>query len=240
MRPATLAECIQQTCDMDNSDFRESIVAGLFRESDCLFFSLDDILVERDEANVYSLTYPYIPKPRPKPWYTEPYVILVLFASFLLAIWQLGPTTLTYLHYWSGELFELIVNQPLRELYRYGPSLVGWEGASLPSVCARITYHGDETFWKRNLDECHNIYSNKEEAMLRTVRPLFYLASVMAGFWAIRALVREHAIVVRDRKNHLLLAPDHRDMVDTYHAFNVIFRQMSRAMNDKQHHHQQH
>ena len=199
MIPATLAECIQQTCGIDN-DFRDWVVAGLFRESDCLFLSLDDIIAEQDQANVYSLTFPFFQIPKQKPWLTETRMILLGVVG-LVMLWVLGPVALAYLHHWSGTFFELFVNLPLRELYRYGPSMVGWEGASLPSVCARITYHGDEAFWKRNIEECQQIFDSKEEAMLRMVRPFLYLLTLALGFWVARTLVREHALSLRRMEN---------------------------------------
>lgn len=226
MKPTTLAECIQQTCGIDN-DFRDWVIAGLFRESDCLFLSLADIIAEQDQENVYSLTFPYFPAPKQKPWLTETGMILLGVVG-LMSLWVLGPVALAYLHRWSDTLFELFVNLPLRELYRYGPSMVGWEGASLPSVCARITYHGDEAFWKRNIEECQQIFDSKEEAMLRMVRPLLYIITLALGYGVARSLVREHALSLRRTENK----PD-RDMLETYHAFNVIFRQMSRAMNER-------
>ena len=44
-------------------------------------------------------------------------------------------------------LFDTLIEFPLREVYRHGPSIIGWEGEPLPRICARITYHGDEAFW---------------------------------------------------------------------------------------------
>ena len=226
MSPKTLAECIKQTCGIDN-DLRDWVIAGLFREPDCLFVSLHDIIEERDYKNVYALSYPHIQTPKPKPWLTKT-VMSLIGVGGLVALWRFGPIALAYLHRWSGSFFEVFVNLPLRELYRYGPNMVGWEGASLPSVCARITYHGDEDFWKRNMAECQQIFDSKEEAMLRMARPVLYLFTMVLGFWVARLLVREHAVSLR----RMTKKPD-RDMVETYQAFNVIFKQMSRAMNDR-------
>jgi hypothetical protein len=226
MTPETLATCIQQTCGIDNN-FRDWTIAGLFRETDCLFVSLQDIINEQDWKSVYALTFPHFHIPVPQPWLTEKVMIPIGVGS-IVALWVLGPTAMAVLHRWSGTFFEVFVNLPLRELYRYGPSIVGWEGASLPSVCARITYHGDEEFWKRNMEECQSIFDSKEEAMLRMVRPGLYVTALVVGFWVIRALVREHAMSLRRN----VKAPD-QDMIETYRAFNVIFKQMGRAMNDR-------
>lgn len=226
MAPETLATCIQQTCGIDN-DFRDWEIAGMFRESDCLFVSLQDIINDVDTKSVYALSFPHFHIPQPEPWLTETVLILGGVGS-IVGLWVFGPIVLALLHHWSGSFFEVFVNLPLRELYRYGPSVVGWEGASLPSVCARITYHGDEDFWKRNLVECQSIFDSKEEAMLRMVRPFLYVATLLVGFWVIRALVREHAMSLRRN----LKTPD-QDMIETYRAFNVLFRQMGRAMHDR-------
>jgi hypothetical protein len=47
---------------------------------------------------------------------------------------------------------------------------------------------------------------------------------LMLGFWVARLLVQEHAVSLR----RMTKKPD-RDMVETYQAFNVIFKQTSRG-----------
>lgn len=223
MTPNVLSQCILQTCGID-TDFRDWIIAGLFRESDCLFVTLQDIIDDQDHRSVYTLQYPHFHIPQPQPWMTETMMILLGIGS-IVGLWILGPLVISHLHSWSGTFFNLFVNMPIKELYRYGPSMIGWEGVSLAKICTRITYHGDEEFWKRNMEECQHIYNAKEDAMLRMMRPVLYLFTLLTGFWVARALVREHALSMRQK----VKSPD-RDMVETYQAFNVIFRQMSRAM----------
>jgi nitrate reductase gamma subunit len=127
-------------------------------------------------------------------------------------------------------IFETVLNMPLRELYRYGPAVIGWEGESLPKICARITFHGDELFWMRNVEECQRIFSLKEDAWLRLTRPIVYLGLLCAVVQIARMLVREHALQQR---------PQNRDMVETYQAFQILMRQVKRGLNshrDHKHH----
>jgi hypothetical protein len=214
-------------------DFRDWVVAGLFRESDCLFVSLQDVIDQRDSKSVFSLTFPHwLFVKKDKSWLTDT-VMIVLAVLVLLILWLFGSTAFSYLSRMIASVFELCINLPIRELYRYGPSFIGWEGASLPTICARITYIGDESYWRQNYDQCQQLFQAKEEAMLRTVRPLLYFTTSIIGFWVARILVREHALSLRQKD------PD-RDMLETYHAFNVLLRQVSRAMGGdrRDHHHQ--
>jgi len=98
----------------------------------------------------------------------------------------------------------------------------------LPQICARITYHGDEDFWARNMDECQRIFDAKEDAMLRTTRPFLYVGTFVVGFWLVRSLVREHAATLLRSRSR----PD-REMVETYRAFHTIARQVGKAMNQR-------
>lgn len=110
---------------------------------------------------------------------------------------------------------------------RYGPAFFGWEGLPLPQICARITYQGDADFWKRNPDDCARIFAAKEEATLRTVRPIVYGTLLTVGFLAIRSLVRVYA-TTRRSKNMV-----DQEMVDTHRALNTLVRQVNRAMQQK-------
>jgi hypothetical protein len=108
----------------------------------------------------------------------------------------------------------------------YGPSAIGWEGMSVPRICARITYHGDEEFWSRNMEECNRIFTTKEEAHLRLVRPMLYIMTMVSVFLAVRSLIREWA---RSKK---VPKPD-RDMVETFQAFQMILRQVRKGFSER-------
>lgn len=122
-----------------------------------------------------------------------------------------------------GRAFYLIFDMPLRELYRYGPHMVGgWEGIDLPDICTRITYHGDRMFWMRNLSDCQTIYNNKEEAFVRVLRPLLYIVLLVGTFLTIRHLIAVYAENKRDRTD--------RAVLETYHAFSTLVKLANRQM----------
>mmetsp|Transcript_25602 Transcript_25602/g.37829 ORF Transcript_25602/g.37829 Transcript_25602/m.37829 type:complete len:323 (+) Transcript_25602:147-1115(+) len=225
MTPKVLSRCILQACRGEEY-YGDMMIVGLFQESDCLFVSLEDLIANRDSMQIYSLTYPEPHKSTTWLALTKrmlPVVSIVL----IIYLYFYGQLILATTHEWSADIFEVVVNLPLRELYRYGP-YPGWEGASLPKICARITYHGDEDFWRRNLEDCQQIYSAKEEAMMRMSRPFIYLLTLIVGFFTIRSLVREYALWLSKHMEK----PD-RNMVETYDAFRVLFRQMNRAFDDR-------
>ncbi|KAL7550096.1 hypothetical protein ACHAWF_013326 [Thalassiosira exigua] len=120
-------------------------------------------------------------------------------------------------------LFDVLVDFPLRELYRHGPSLIGWEGEPLPRICARITYHGDEMFWSRNLEECERIYEAKEAAAMQVRKPIVICLVILALFYMIKSIVAARALRRRER-----LDPN---MVETYRAIQMLTRQLRRAVN---------
>jgi hypothetical protein len=221
MTPATLGRCILQVTmggPVEEDDVVQ--VAGLFRERDQLFMSLEHILSCPDEGCTYSLKrrrHPVIQVP----WYYQYHWMALLGISCIAILFGYG-------HYlWQGVwdtaslIFETVLNMPLRELYRYGPAFIGWEGEALPKICARITFHGDEMFWMRNVEECQRIYGFKEDAWLRLTRPMVYLILLYALVQIARMLVREHALQRR---------PQNRDMVEAYHAFQILMRQVRRGL----------
>jgi hypothetical protein len=113
-------------------------------------------------------------------------------------------------------IFQRIFDIPIRELYRHGPSLIGWENQDLPTICSRITYHGDREFWRRNIEECHAIYGAKEEAFVRVCRPMMYVVLFGVSFLVVRHLVAVYAESKRDRTD--------RAVLETYHAFQAMVR----------------
>lgn len=138
------------------------------------------------------------------------------------------------------HLFDVVIETPVKQLYRYGPSVFGWEGLSYPEVrhnsviiylpvyfaltasvtcqiCARITYHGDQIFWSKNLDECYKIFAAKEAAVLMVCKPVLYL--VIFGV----AVKLAHAFVKASAKSK----PD-PDMVATFKAFKTLSKQMTK------------
>ena len=140
-----------------------------------------------------------------------------VITKFELFVWSI-----VSLPFW---LFDVLVEFPLRELYRYGPSVVGWEGEPLPRICAQITYTGDEGFWSRNIDECERIYRAKEDAAMLFRKPLLVLVIVVAVFYMVKSIVEARALRRRER-----IDPN---MVETFRAINMLSRQLRRAMNTR-------
>ncbi|KAK1745255.1 hypothetical protein QTG54_004546 [Skeletonema marinoi] len=122
-------------------------------------------------------------------------------------------------------LFDVLVEFPLRELYRYGPSIVGWEGEPLPRICSQITYTGDEGFWSRNIEECERIYRAKEDAAMLFRKPLLVSVIVVVVFYMVKSIVAARALRRRER-----IDPN---MLETFRAINMLSRQLRRAMNTR-------
>lgn len=123
------------------------------------------------------------------------------------------------------KVFDILIELPLREVYRHGPSIVGWESEPLPRICARITYHGDESFWTRNIDECERIYQSKELAAMQMRKPIVIGFLMLVLFYMIQSIVKARALRMRERVDP--------NMVETYRAIQMLTRQLRRAVNAK-------
>ena len=213
----------------------EPPLAGLFRR-DGLFMPMSYVLANALalQGELLSITRPVSrPRPPPPPPPIWPYVAGGLFVASIMAKygvdWDwLFDVTLFYAELAARflinlpfQLFNVLVEIPLKETYRHGPSFIGWEGQPLPRICAQVTFHGDEAFWSRNMLECEKIYAAKEAAALHIRKPLLYIAIAAGLFFAIQSLVRTNAIRRQYR-------PD-RNMVETYNALNILLRQFNRA-----------
>lgn len=183
---------------------------------------------------VYSL---YIPAPIPPPPWWDDWRILGGGISLVVAIFYLQlPNVLRMISaipvsvqnlahqivYYAPLFYHNLVTQPLKDTYRYGPSFFGgWEGVDLPSICARLTY-GTEDFWQRNYKDCENMYLAKESAFLFVGRPLIFLVLLLIFIWILRQWLWYQALHVRDNRHQ------DRDMIQTYNAIQVLFRQINR------------
>jgi len=216
-----------------------------------MFVSLEHLLscseTSPDEAKglrkqLYSL---YMPQPIPKdPWWHDWRVILGTIVLVLAILYQQLPSILHMItaipvmieHLWN-QLFHYVplfyhslVTQPLKDTYRYGPSFFGgWEGADLPTICARITY-GDEDFWARNYRDCEKMFVAKESAFLFVGRPLVFLILLVIWVWILRQILWYRALQQQHRQQFDQNRYQDRDMVQTYRALQVIFRQVNRMM----------
>ena len=119
------------------------------------------------------------------------------------------------------SLFDAVVEFPLKELYRRGPSFFGWEGESLARICSRVTHYGDEDFWRRNMEECEQIYASKEAAAMQIRKPILIGVFILMLFYMIRSII--------EARRHPQIDPN---MVETYRAITMLARQLKRAVNN--------
>lgn len=197
---------------------------GLFQGD--VYVSLHHILKLRDpqeQAAVFAVEYQPPPPPDLPWWRTLDLSIIVCYGilpiSILYYLWNHLELTLL----WTGvilvRLADMLIEQPLHHLYHYGPWYLGfWEGEPLPTICARLTYHGDSNFWYRNLSDCQVIFDTKKTAWLQIARPITYALVFGILIYILFLLIREW------RKP----PPLNRDMVDLYRAFNIILGQVQR------------
>jgi hypothetical protein len=204
------------------------LIQGLFGERDGVFYSLQHILANPDsEQTVFNV---HRPLPREEKnddsWYLMLLAYIVCGFTLLTLIFRYGEDVWYFAMSILLSIFQRIFDIPIRELYRHGPNLIGWENLDLPTICSRITYHGDPDFWRRNMEECHAIYLGKEEAFVRVCRPIMYAAFSVVIFMVIRHLVAVYAESKRDRTD--------RAVVETYHAFQNMIRIIVRSMDRQQ------
>jgi len=233
MTPDTLSSCILQAVlhhfSVTNPslvlDTRENRFFGLFAESTGVFFSLEHLLTSTQDRNQVFLTH--LPPPRRElaiiPWWqrweTWAVVAAIVVAYKLTAeFWTIIDT----IGYVISTIYWSIMELPLKELYRYGPWFIGWEGASLAQICHRISHYGNTEFWLRNASECEQIYSSKEEAFLRLARPALWIVLLVSVVLIVRWTIME--IWGRPHAHSQL----DRDMIDLYRAWQVILRQTQR------------
>jgi hypothetical protein len=150
--------------------------------------------------------------------------------QFIISLLLLIPNDLPSM--W--QFVSYVLDWPAREMYRYGPSIIGWEGRELIDICTQMNrqyYFGgfgrdgynyeDRNYWNQNLEACQTIYRMKEESFARMCRPLWYLTVLVVGFFAIQRLI-----------DKLLFKPSgpqlnrvDRAILDTYRAITMLTRE---------------
>ena len=222
LSPSELSACISQLFSKELSKNAIDAVHGLY-DNEGLFVPLSHVissLTDEDAgSDVQSLSIlPSFSSPPPpkKSSLSDPYIIVGSSLAFVLAfavglVEKLVSWTVTV----PIHLFDVVIETPVKQFYRYGPSVFGWEGLTYPEICARITYHGDQLFWSKNLDECYKIFAAKEAAVLMVCKPLMYLVIFGVGVKLAHAFVKASA---RSK-------PD-PDMVATFKAFKTLSKQM--------------
>ncbi len=145
------------------------------------------------QQHVYHLVdpTPKVPKPTLQhqiqgylPWIAKALlVVIVLYTlGFLQTIVALIKETLI-------GLFTVAIELPLKQLYRYGPSVSlfsfgefgFWQGRTLPQICSRMTQQ-DASFWARNIEECKDIYKAKEFAFVMMIQTIAYMSFIVWFF----------------------------------------------------------
>jgi len=230
MTAATLGACLQQALDVNGDP-----IAGLFQEPTETFCSLPYILSLRRHDEQRKLIYavelePPPLRPRRRPWWEHEWFLFGVLPLAAIGFVSRHYSPRDLQHWLSHSLitaYNVTIEWPLQELYRSGPWFLGWEGESLPQICARITYHGDAHFWEsaHNLLECQRIFAAKQQAWLRLARPVVYFVLAVLGVTALRLLLREYWEQQHRRRER----PGDRDMADLYRAFHVVLRQVQRA-----------
>ncbi|KAL3766581.1 hypothetical protein ACHAWO_008255 [Cyclotella atomus] len=225
---------------------RKLNVAGMFRENDGVFVPLSIIYSQpRAFANdVLSMNRPARLKDTPP--VSRGSGKNSIFVAFLEIVGVLAVTYASWLTYSATQrvdwalavdkveflflatvnvpfyIFDVLIEFPLRELYRHGPSMVGWEGESLERICSRITHYGDEAFWSRNMEECAEIYASKEAAAMQIHKPILIGFIILMLFYMVKSIMEAHAM----RRQQL-----DPNMVETYRAITMLARQLKRAVN---------
>lgn len=216
-------------------------IAGLFRESDGVFIPISLILQnpERYKDDLFHISRFLQPIPKheivasSEPKFQVKYILLIsAFVAVCSVVMSMALNPIIIMDYieystnWivnlPARMIENCIDHPLKELYRYGPSVIGWEGTSLEKICTQITHMGDENFWSRNIEECEKIYWNKERAMLHVRKPLVYILLIVAIFFGVQSLVKTWAIRLQNRPHH--------EMVETYEAFRLMMRVIRRGL----------
>lgn len=224
---------------------RSANVAGMFRESDGVFVPLSIIHSQPREFvnDVLSIARPN--RSGESRQQHDPVGKSSIFITFLEIFGIIAVTMASWMTYTASQsvdwnkttnklesvflammnlpfsLFDAVVEFPLKELYRHGPSFFGWEGESLARICSRVTHYGDEDFWRRNMEECEQIYASKEAAAMQIRKPILIGVIILILFYMIRSII--------EARRHPQLDPN---MVETYRAITMLARQLKRVVNN--------
>ena len=234
MTPSILGDCIAQVSAATTASRRHQTIVGLFRQSDGVFVSLHDILAFPDEStqHIYTIMTPEeqldlrCDDDGNDNWKLSRYLLWsILGAAVSVGSWFLTKELSELVWLFIVDTHYLFLELPLQQFYHLGPYwLGGWEGDRLPNICTRITYHGDVEFWTRNYHDCEMIYQKKLHAFLFVAKPICYLILGLVSYYIIQGIVI--AALQRRRQQHEFDQPT-REMIETYHAVNTLFRQFS-------------
>ena len=227
-------------------DRTSNILVGLFA-NDRVFYSLECILAMKSmdaEKRLFSITKPIkkrkvIAPPQDHMSRNLYVAAIVLFLSILVF----------YRRFWSNLIHSIVsivptdlpsmwlmisyfCDWPARELYRYGPSAIGWEGRDMIDICTlmnRRFFNGlgggrsefdDRDYWNRNMETCDTMYRMKEESFVRMCRPIWYLTLMSLCFVIVQRLLMVASY--RDREKSKT-NPTDRAVLKTYYALQNLF-----------------
>ena len=264
---------------LEYNDSNNRILVGLFRKHDGVFFSLECILAMKSadgERHTFCVTKPVRGAIKTTPnsdkaessilSYITTGTFLVAVAVVILSIF-IAPVVIDRLDHWKHFIYSLllfvpkdlpsmwrivslVLDWPARELYRYGPSVVGWEGRELIDICTQMNRryyfvglgggggnnnYDDREYWRRNPDACDVIYRMKEESFVRMCRPLWYLTLMAVSFVVIQRLI---AAAFAKEPPQQLNRTD-RAVLQTYRALQMLVREHHIQEERQQQQHQQ-
>ncbi len=235
-----------------------SNLAGLFGKDDRVFYSLEFILAmdPLDSANrIFCVTKPIrhkVPTAGQSDntnWSSiSTYMTfdnLLVAAAVLFVAIVIGPTTLIYSIVLlvpqdlpsAWRIVSYVLDWPAREIYRYGPSIVGWEGRDLIDICTQMNRryyfvglgrdghnYEDREYWRQNPEACETIYRMKEESFARMCRPVWYLIVLVAGFYAVQRVVQKFFA----KSSGPPLNRVDRAVLDMYRALQILSKEHQR------------
>lgn len=264
--PSTCLDYCQEYSDDGRTNHR-SILVGLFGKDDRVFYSLEFILAMDPADGARRIFCVKEPVRREVATKNGPgdrgflsifsyfsihnlhVAIVVLFVAIFIA-----PIIVDNFDDWNHFIYSLLTlvpqdlptmwriisfvfDWPAREVYRYGPSIVGWEGRDLVDICTQMNRryyfvglgrdghnYEDREYWRQNPEACETIYRMKEESFARMCRPLWYLTVLVVSFMAIRRFL--NALFSKEPGPQLNRID--RAVLDTYRALQMLSREHRR------------
>jgi hypothetical protein len=247
MTTARLGQSVFQAVSSDylSNERGSNILVGLFA-NDRIFYSLDCILAMKStdaERRLFSITKPIKKRKVIAP--PQDHLSRNLYAA---AIFLFLSILVVYGRFWSNLIYSIVsiiptdlpsmwmmityfCDWPARELYRYGPSAIGWEGRDMIDICTlmnRRFFNGlgggrsefdDRDYWSRNMETCDTMYAMKEESFVRMCRPIWYLTLMSLCFVIVKQLVVAAASYDKKPKTN----PTDRAILKTYYALQNLF-----------------
>jgi len=237
------------------------ILVGLFRKHDGVFYSLESILAmkpEDGERHTFCVTKPVHRRATNDKDESSSILSYITTSNFLVAVAILF-LSIFIAHVVSGRLdhrmhfiyslllifpndlpsmwriVSLVLDWPAREVYRFGPSVIGWEGRELIDICTQMNRryyfagigggggneYDEREYWSRNPEACETVYRMKEESFVRMCRPLWYLTLMAVSFVVIQRLI---AAAFAKEPRQPLNRTD-RVVLQTYRALQMLARE---------------